>query len=104
MMMEAIQRGRGAPSTLPDESVHSPVDVEDGGDLGAEIASMAVRNGDAERAASREARDAEERTEAKDDAAQVQAMRDEASSMRWQGVFDATTAVGGLSEFLCNWP
>ncbi len=92
--MEAIQTGRAAPPALSDESVNSPDDIADTGDLGAEIAAIAVRNGDVERDASHEAREAEERTEAKDDAAQVQDMREEASSMRMEGVFDAVTTVG----------
>jgi hypothetical protein len=94
MIMEAIHVGRGT-SPIPPEAFAEPqASVAVGGDLGAEIAALAVQNGDAERTTSHAARDAEEQAEAQHDAAEVQAMRDEASSMRMEGVFDAATAVG----------
>ena len=92
--MEAIQAGRGTPQTLAGEFAQPEIAVATGGDMGAEVAELAVQNGDAERTSAHEARDAEEEAAARADAAQVQALRDEASNMRLEGVFDAATAVG----------
>ena len=92
--MEAIQAGRAAPRTLADDLAQPGVDVAGDVDIGAEIAEAAVQNGDAERTTSHEARDAEEEAAARADAAEVQTMRDEASSMRTEGVFDAVETVG----------
>jgi hypothetical protein len=63
-------------------------------DMGAEVAALAIENGDDERTTAHVERDAEEHTEAMADAAQVQAMHDEASNMRTQGWFDGGMAVG----------
>jgi hypothetical protein len=63
-------------------------------DLGGQVAALAIENGDAERTTAHVERDAEEHAEAAADAAQVQAMHDEASKMRTQGWFDGGMAVG----------
>ncbi len=91
--METIQVARGT-APIPDAFAQPQIDIATSGDFGAEIASLAVQNGDAEVTTEHEARDVEEQAQARDDAAQVQAMHDEASSMRAEGVFDAVTAVG----------
>ncbi len=64
-----------------------------GSDPGEEVAALAIENGEAERSTAHHGRDAEEAAEAKANAAEVQAMHDEASSLRAQGVFDAATSV-----------
>jgi hypothetical protein len=61
----------------------------------AEVAALAVENGEAERTTAHQERDAEEAAEAQANAAEVQAMHDEASSLRAQGYFDAATSVAG---------
>lgn len=60
-----------------------------------EVAALAIQNGEAEKTTAHEERDAEEAAEAQANAAAVQAMHDEASSVRKQGFFDAGTAVAG---------
>jgi hypothetical protein len=92
--MEAIETRRGPPATVPDESDDAPIGTSSSGDLGAEVASLAVEDGETERTTSHEERDAEEQAMAQHDAAQVGAMRDEASSMRTEGLFDAAAGVG----------
>jgi hypothetical protein len=56
--------------------------VIDGGDLGAEMAALEIRNGDAERSMEHTQRSIDEAAQQAADAAQVQSMHDEASSMR----------------------
>jgi hypothetical protein len=94
MIMNAIQAGRTTAPTVVDDSANSDVGSMASGDLGAAIAALAVENGTAERSTSHEARDVEEQAEAQADAAQVKSMRDEASSMRLEGAFDAVTTIG----------
>lgn len=94
MIMNAIQAGRTTSPTVVVDSLDSDAGAIASGDLGAAIAALAVENGTAERKLSHEARDVEEQAEAQADAAQVKSMRDEASSMRIEGVFDAVTTVG----------
>jgi hypothetical protein len=65
-----------------------------GGDLGAEVAALSIQNGQDERTTAHIERDNEEAAEAAADAAQVQAMHDEASSLRTQGWVDGAMAVG----------
>ncbi len=92
--MGPIQLARGTAPT-PEATAERPsVDIATSGDFGAEIASLAVQDGDAEVTTEQEARDLGEQAQARADAAQVQAMHDEATSMRAEGVFDAVTAVG----------
>lgn len=75
------------------------------GDVGAELAALAVRSGQLQRAAATSARDADE-ARAQDEANQeVQDIRAEAQSMRQQAWFDAATTVatataGGKSRVL----
>ena len=59
------------------------------------MAALAVENGEVERTNAHQEREAEEAAEARANAAAVQAMHDEASSMRTQGFFDAATSVAG---------
>jgi hypothetical protein len=66
-------------------------------DIGAQVAALAIENGDEERATAHVERDAEEHAEAAADAAQVQAMHDEASNMRTQGWVDGGIAVGAAA-------
>jgi hypothetical protein len=81
--MEPIQTSLGAAS------------LAGGSDPGDMLAALAIENGKAERTAAHQERDAEEAAEAQANAAEVQAMHDEASSVRAQGFFDAATAVAG---------
>lgn len=62
------------------------------GDVGAQVAALMVEDGDDERTAAHAQRDAQERIEQQDDAAQVKTLHDEASSMRVQGGFDGVAA------------
>jgi hypothetical protein len=55
--------------------------VMDGGDLGAELAELEIKNGDAERSIDHTQRSVDEAAQQAADAAQVQSMHDEASSM-----------------------
>jgi hypothetical protein len=55
--------------------------VMDGGDLGAELAELEIKNGDAERSIDHTQRSVDEAAQQAADAAQVQNMHDEASSM-----------------------
>jgi hypothetical protein len=71
------------------------VTLAGGADPGEMIATLAIESGEAERTAAHQQRGAEEAAEAQAEAAQVQAMHDEASSLRAQGIFDAATAVAG---------
>jgi hypothetical protein len=66
-----------------------------GTDPAGEVAALAIENGEAERTTGHQERDAEEAAEAQANAAEVQAMHDEASSFRAQGYFDAATSVAG---------
>jgi hypothetical protein len=81
--MDPIQTNRGAATMAA------------GVDPGEMIATLAVENGEAERTTAHQDRDAEEAAEAQANAAEVQAMHDEASSLRSQGLFDAATSVAG---------
>ena len=60
-----------------------------------EVAALAIQNGEAEKTIAHQERDVEEAAEAQANAAEVQAMHDEASNVRKQGLFDAATAVAG---------
>jgi hypothetical protein len=87
--MQAIQASQSGAAQTTDFSFAC------NGDLGEEVAVVSIETGEAERTAAHQERDAEEAAQVRDDAAQVQAMHDEASSLRAQGVFDAATAVAG---------
>jgi hypothetical protein len=65
-----------------------------GGDVGDQVAALMVENGEAERTTDHQARDAAREAESQADTAQVQALHDEASSMRTQGWVDAAAGVG----------
>jgi hypothetical protein len=64
------------------------------GDVGAEFAAMAVENGEVERSAAREERQAEEARVDFEEAEEVHAIRAEASSMRVEAWVDAGITVG----------
>jgi hypothetical protein len=92
--MEAIQTGPSVSAAGPDYFATQDSIVCDG-DPGEEMAALAVENGENERTTAHLDRQAQEQAETQADNAQVQAMRDEASSLRAQGVFDAATSVVG---------
>ena len=69
--------------------------VVDAGDLGAEIAALAIRTGDAERSTAHAQRNLDEAAQSRADDAQVQAMHDEASSMRTQAWVSGAVGVAG---------
>lgn len=87
--IQATQSGAPMAATLLD----APTGVLDGGDMGAEMAALAVKNGEAERATAHDERSVQEAAAERADDEQVQAMRSEASSMRSEGWFDATVGV-----------
>jgi hypothetical protein len=93
--MEAIQAAHCSRATPIDDSLDASDAVLCSGDPGEEMAALDVENGEAERTTAHQERDSQEAAEAAADAAQVQAMHDEASSLRAEGVFDASTAVVG---------
>ncbi len=95
--MEAIQSGQSNPMSFPGDDLGVTTPVFCTGDPGAEMAALAVENGEAERTSAHQERDAEEAAEAQANAAEVQKMHDEASSMRAEGVFDAVTAVAAAA-------
>jgi len=80
-------------SLLPDPSPQ----LESSGDIGAEIASMAVQSGQAERQTDEQARAADEEQQAREQDSEVQAMRDEAGRIRESA---AWTGVSGIVEGL----
>lgn len=94
--------GAAPPSLLPEPS---PLVAGVAGDIGAELAALAVRSGQLQRAAATSARDADE-ARAQDEARQeVQDIRAQAQSMRQQAWLDAATTVatataGGKSRVL----
>lgn len=94
MNMAAIQSAQSGPATSLDGYADTASLITNG-DPGEEMAAIAVENGETERTLAHQERDTEEAAEARADAAQVQAMHDEASSLRAQGVFDAATSVVG---------
>jgi hypothetical protein len=67
------------------------------GDLGAEIAALAVSNGVVERWAARDARQADEARIESEDAAEVKAIHSEAFSMRVEACFDVGVTVAGAA-------
>jgi hypothetical protein len=95
MIMGPIQSGQSGPAPLGTLPPLISVDCE--GDAGAEMAALAVENGKTERTIAHHEREVEEAAEAKADDDDVQAMHDEASSMRAQGFFDAATSVAGAA-------
>jgi hypothetical protein len=95
MIMEAIQAAQSSRATPIDDSLDASDAALCSGDPGELMAALDVENGEAERTTAHQERDAEEAAETAADAAQLQAMHDEASSLRAQGVFDASTAVVG---------
>jgi hypothetical protein len=95
MTMEAIQPAQANPALDPGAYLETASSLVCDGDPGEEMAALMVENGEAERTAAHQERETEEAAQQQADAAQVQAMHDEASSLRGQGVFDAATAVVG---------
>jgi hypothetical protein len=93
--MEPIQSGQSTRAPLPGDYLPPPMSVACDGDPGEVMAALAVETGEAERANAHQEREAEEAAEAQANAAAVQSMHDEASSMRAQGFFDAATSVAG---------
>jgi len=77
-------------SLLPDPEAA----VLSSGDVGAEIAALAVQNGEVERSAAHEEREAAEARALAEEAQEVQAIRAEASSMRVEAWVDAGLTVG----------
>lgn len=80
-----------APSLLPPPCAS----IESSGDVGAEIAGMAVDNGEVERHADDETRAAERQQQETEEASEVQSMRNEASSIRESSVW---SCVGGVLQ------
>ena|ERR1019366_3313444 len=76
--------------------------VIDGGDLGAEMAALEIKNGDAERSMEHTQRSLDEAAQRQADAAQVQSMHDEASSMRTGAWLNGAigVAAAGASVFI----
>jgi hypothetical protein len=77
--------------------------LEESGDPGAQIAALAIQTGSSQRRVARDIRDTEEANEAREEAAQVKAIHDKATSMRTQASFDgvmvcAEQASGGDKE------
>ena len=95
--MEAIQSGQSNPTSFPGDDPGATTPIFCTGDPGAEMAALAIENGEAERTSAHQERDVEEAAETQANAAEVQKMHDEASSMRAAGVFDAVTAVVGAA-------
>jgi hypothetical protein len=95
MIMRPIPSGQSAPTSFG--NLPTPISVDCDGDPGEEMAVLAVENGETERVSAHQERQVEEAAEAKADADAVQAMHDEASSMRVQGFFDAATSVAGAA-------
>jgi hypothetical protein len=95
MIMQPIQSSLAITAANPGSSLSAPSSLVCDGDPEEEMAALGVETGESERTEAHQQRDAEEAAEAKANAAEVQAMHDEASSMRAQGVFDAATAVVG---------
>jgi hypothetical protein len=86
--MSAIQPLQSSATTF---DVASP--FVDGGDLGAEIAALAIQNGNTQRATAHAQRAIDEADQERADAAQVQAIHSEASSMRAQAWVDGGIGV-----------
>lgn len=95
MIMRPIPSGQSGATSFGNLS--TPISVDCDGDPGAEMAALAVENGETERVNAHQERQAEEAAEAKADADAVQAMHEEASSMRAEGFFDAATSVAGAA-------
>jgi len=95
MIMGPIQSEQSSRAPLPADYLPPAISVACDGDPGEEMAALAVETGEAERTNAHQEREAEEAAEAQANAATVQAMHDEASSMRAQGFFDAATSVAG---------
>ncbi len=93
--MQAIQGSSSGLTADPGHILDTPASTVFDGDLGAEMAALAVENGEVERTTAHEERDAQEVAETQADAAQVSAMHDEASSMRAEGWFDAGVGIAG---------
>ena len=83
--MEAIQPRRRIPTLDPGAYLETPSSLVCDGDPGEEMAALAVENGEAERTAAHQERETEEAAQTQADAAQVQAMHDEACSLRAPG-------------------
>ncbi len=95
--MDAIQSAQSSSASLPIDDPGLTTVVVSTGDPGAEMAALAIENGEAERTNAHQERDAQEAAEAQANAAEVQKMHDEASSMRSEGVFDAVVGVAAAA-------
>ena len=95
--MEPIQSGQSSAASSAGDYPCAPSLVVGSGDPAEEMAALEVENGEAQRTTAHQARDAQEAAEAQANAAEVQAMHDEAKSVRVQGYFDAGAAVVGAA-------
>ncbi|HLK41048.1 MAG TPA: hypothetical protein VKU41_30060 [Polyangiaceae bacterium] len=103
MSTAITQRPPGAAVAPPEDSL-----AVTSGDPGAELAALTVQAGTAERHTARAVRDSEERLAEHEEAAQVQALHDDASSLRTEAWFDggmtvAMQAAGGPQSTLGTW-
>jgi hypothetical protein len=102
MTMAAIQSGAFVAPSASSSYLESPDSLECNGDIGEEVAALEVENGETERTTAHEEREADEAAQAQADAAEVSEMHAEASNMRSEGIFDASTAVvGACLAFVC---
>jgi hypothetical protein len=96
--MSSIQALQSSTTTFdpsdPDDPMSATVDA---GDIGAEVAALAIKNGNSERTSAHEQRGLDEAEQQNADNEQVQDMRDEASSMRTQAWVDGGIGLVGAA-------